>query len=142
MCKATPARDAPGQVFLERPRRTVRCPASVNLVYCYVGECCQTERFDTQRGSTTGLSFIACRPYLNTPQPRGKKRKKTLIKVRFPPLHVKQKDLDSFRFGCFFCLKIVVYEHCLVTLPTQVMKHQNGSHKCPPYCRIIVVVTV
>ena len=31
---------------------------------------------------------------------------------------------------------------CLVTLPTQSMKHQNGSHSCPPECRIILVVTV
>ena len=28
--------------------------------------------------------------------------------------------------------KIVVYGHCLVTLPTQFMKHQNDSHSCPP----------
>ena len=28
--------------------------------------------------------------------------------------------------------KIVVYGHCLVTLPTQLMKRYNGSRSCPP----------
>ena len=46
----------------------------------------------------------------------------------------KQKDLGSIRFGSSFSSlqKIMVYGHCLVTLPTQLMKYQNGSHKCPP----------
>ena len=37
----------------------------------------------------------------------------------------KQKDLGSIRLGFPFSSlsKIVVYGHCLVTLPTQVMKH-------------------
>ena len=36
----------------------------------------------------------------------------------------KQKDLGSIRFGSpFSSPKIVVYGHCLVTLPTQLMKH-------------------
>ena len=37
----------------------------------------------------------------------------------------KQKDLGSIRFGSPFSSikKIVVYGHCLVTLPTQLMKH-------------------
>ena len=37
----------------------------------------------------------------------------------------KQKDLGSIRFASpfFFSSKIVVYGHCLVTLPTQLMKH-------------------
>ena len=34
----------------------------------------------------------------------------------------KQKDLGSIRFGSRFSPKIVVYAHCLVTLPTQLMK--------------------
>ena len=29
-----------------------------------------------------------------------------------------------------------------MTLSTQLMKHQNGSHSCPPQCRVILVVTV
>ena len=33
-----------------------------------------------------------------------------------------RKDLDSIRFGSSFSSKIVVYGHCLVTLPTQLMK--------------------
>ena len=35
----------------------------------------------------------------------------------------KQKALGSIRFGSPFSSKIVVYGHCLVTLPTQLMKH-------------------
>ena len=37
----------------------------------------------------------------------------------------KQKDLGSIRFGSPFSSlqKIVVYGHCLVTLPTQLMEH-------------------
>ena len=35
----------------------------------------------------------------------------------------KQKDLGLIRFGSLFSSKIVVYGHCLVTLPTQLMKH-------------------
>ena len=35
----------------------------------------------------------------------------------------KQKDFGSIRFGSPFSSKIVVYGHCLVTLPTQLMKH-------------------
>ena len=35
----------------------------------------------------------------------------------------KQKDLGSIRFGSPFSSKLVVYGHCLVTLPTQLMKH-------------------
>ena len=54
----------------------------------------------------------------------------------------KQKDLGSIRFRSPFSSKIVVYGHCLVTLPTQLMKHENGSQNCPPSCRIILVVTV
>ena len=42
----------------------------------------------------------------------------------------KQKDFGSIRFGSPFSSKIVVYGHCLVTLPTQLMKHENGSHNC------------
>ena len=30
---------------------------------------------------------------------------------------------DSLRFSFLFSSKIVVYGHCLVTLPTQLMKH-------------------
>ena len=35
----------------------------------------------------------------------------------------KQKDLGSIRFGSPFPSKIVVYRHCLVTLPTALMTH-------------------
>ena len=35
----------------------------------------------------------------------------------------KQKDLGSIRFGSPLSSKMVVYVHCLVTLPTQLMKH-------------------
>ena len=35
----------------------------------------------------------------------------------------KQKDLGSIRFGSPFSSRVVVYGHCLVTLPTQLMKH-------------------
>ena len=35
----------------------------------------------------------------------------------------KQKDIGSIRFGCHFSSNIVVYGHCLVTLPSQLMKH-------------------
>ena len=35
----------------------------------------------------------------------------------------KQRDLGSIRFGSPFSSKIVVYGHCLVTVPTQLMKH-------------------
>ena len=35
----------------------------------------------------------------------------------------KQKDLDSIPVGSPFSSKNVVYGHCLVTLPTQLMKH-------------------
>ena len=35
----------------------------------------------------------------------------------------KQKDLGSIRFGSLFSSKMVVYGHCLVALPTQLMKH-------------------
>ena len=34
----------------------------------------------------------------------------------------KQKDLGSNRFGSPFSSKIVVHGHCLVTLPTQLIK--------------------
>ena len=34
----------------------------------------------------------------------------------------KQKDLGSIRLGSLFSSKMVVYGHCLVTLPTQLMK--------------------
>ena len=34
-----------------------------------------------------------------------------------------QKDLGSIRFGSPFSSKRVVYGHCLVTLPTQLMKY-------------------
>ena len=44
----------------------------------------------------------------------------------------KQKDLGSIRFRSPFSSKIVVCGHCLLTLPTQLMKHKNGSHSCPP----------
>ena len=39
------------------------------------------------------------------------------------PSGSKQKDLGSILFGSPFSSKIVVYGHCLVTLPTQLMKH-------------------
>ena len=35
----------------------------------------------------------------------------------------KLKNLGSIRFSSPFSSKIVVYGHCLVTLPTRVMKH-------------------
>ena len=35
----------------------------------------------------------------------------------------KIKDLGSIRFGSPFSSKLVVYGHCLVTLPTPLMKH-------------------
>ena len=35
----------------------------------------------------------------------------------------KQKDLGSIRFGSPLSSKMVVYGHCLVTLPTQLKKH-------------------
>ena len=54
----------------------------------------------------------------------------------------KQKDIGSIRFGSLFSSKIMVYGHCLVTLPTQLMKHYNVSHSCPPQCIAILVVTV
>ena len=44
----------------------------------------------------------------------------------------KQKDLGSIRFGCPFSSKFVVSGHCLETLPTQLMRHKNISHSCPP----------
>ena len=46
----------------------------------------------------------------------------------------KQKDLGSIRFGSPFSSfqKNVVHGHCPVTLRTQLMKHKNGSHNCPP----------
>ena len=34
-----------------------------------------------------------------------------------------QKDLGSIRLGSLFSSKIVVYGHCLVTLPTQLVKY-------------------
>ena len=34
-----------------------------------------------------------------------------------------QKDLGSIRLGSLFSSKIVVYGHCLVTLPTLLVKH-------------------
>ena len=46
----------------------------------------------------------------------------------------KQKDLGSIRLGSPFSSlqKLWFMDTCLVTLPTQLMKHQNGSHNCPP----------
>ena len=35
----------------------------------------------------------------------------------------KQKDLGTIRFGSPFSSKIAVYGHCLLTLPTHLMKH-------------------
>ena len=39
----------------------------------------------------------------------------------------KQKDLGSIRLGYPFSSKIVVDGHCLVTLPTQLIKHSGGD---------------
>ena len=39
----------------------------------------------------------------------------------------KQKDFGSIRFGSPLSSKIVVYGHCLVTLATQLMKHENAQ---------------
>ena len=44
----------------------------------------------------------------------------------------KQKNLGLIDFGSPFSSNIVVYGHCLVTLPTELMKHKNGSNDCPP----------
>ena len=38
-------------------------------------------------------------------------------------LMLRWKDLGSIRFCSPFSSKLVVYGHCLVTLPTQFMKH-------------------
>ena len=54
----------------------------------------------------------------------------------------KQKDYGSACFSSLFSSSIVVHGHCLTTLPTQLMKHSNGSHSCPTYCRVILVVSV
>ena len=42
-----------------------------------------------------------------------------------------ETDKLPVRFGSPVSSKMVVYGHCLVTLPTQLMKHYNGSHSCP-----------
>ena len=34
-----------------------------------------------------------------------------------------------------FSSKVVIYGHCLVTLPSQRANHQNSSDRCPPHCK-------
>ena len=84
---------------------------------------------DLNRSYTSNdLNYITAWPFLEDPSslykavgPHGIHMSRCGPAVR--RYDGKQKDLGSIRFGCPFSSKIVVYGHCLVTLPTQLMKH-------------------